>query len=295
MVTLLLTANDAAGVANTTDPSGEEALVVAPGATVTLQLVSDRQLAKPEWLRDGMPFVPTTTGLKKDRLSATATFTFAGPRAATVTATSVVDGAAVTSNAVRIGPAPVASPRTSPAGSGVSEPVDDVLEPKVGEMDPVFAYVTLAVLGVFALVFLIIAWHTVASITLPQVNGVHHRAAYGSWSERIASIVSILALAVGTVVIFIGAWLGALETRGRLRQRTQTAKLFQSHAAGGLTSAELANLSDILDKASKLRGAIAVVVAGTLIVLCSLWSATSTAATPPAPEPTPHALHSVIA
>jgi hypothetical protein len=100
----------------------------------------------------------------------------------------------------------------------------------------------------------------------------------GTISERVGAVVVLVTTAVGTALLLFGTWFAALEVRGRLRLNPKV----------GVKSLgvpiSLKDLAPIVDAASKLRGTIAVILAGTLVLLGSLWGVTGI--DPSTPNPT---------
>jgi hypothetical protein len=177
---------------------------------------------------------------------------------------------------------PAAAQGQSPTGTTDDPPS----ELEIGELDRPFAYITLLLVAVLATAVGFAVWSVISRVSLPDagttVSG--EEILDGSFGQRIASIVLIVGAGIGGITLIVGAWLAALETRGRLR-----APVKGSDAKGvgtSLGAAELNAIAVILDKFRKLRGAIAVVAAGFLILAISMWGANTMAGAEPAPAPT---------
>ena len=138
-----------------------------------------------------------------------------------------------------------------------------------------------------------------ASATIPKDTIVD-----GTFAERVTALICLLAAAAGVTITLSGAWQAGLETRGRLQL-----KLPEPTPAGldrGPEAEVLEGVAKILDQARRLRGTIAVIAAGALLVglamlFASLWvtskapapspsaSATTSASQSPTAEPSPPA------
>lgn len=85
-------------------------------------------------------------------------------------------------------------------------------------------------------------------------------------------------LGVGALLLLAGAAMAALETRGRLRRGNQP-------VVRSADATQLEALAKILTSASALRGSVATLVAGVLIVLSASYMGAKVGA-PPSPTPT---------
>lgn len=138
-----------------------------------------------------------------------------------------------------------------------------VVETSVGEFDPAFAYVTLAIFGAAIGAALILLNQNI-SLSLPKLTDVPKS---GTYAERLRTYAVVAAVCAGVFALGVGTWLAALEVRGQLR-KTVTVPADAGEETRGLTE----EFSKILDSASKLRGTVAVLVAGVVLLLGALWS-----------------------
>lgn len=134
-----------------------------------------------------------------------------------------------------------------------------VAEVEVGEYDGTFAVVSGVVAAVVA-----------AAAVFFLVRGVSlDLSDKASYAEQLRTIAVVAAVCVGVVLLAAGTWLAALEVRGRQRARAVTVR----PAAAGLAADEVAGaVAKVLESASKMRGTVAVLVAGTALMLGALWA-----------------------
>lgn len=154
-----------------------------------------------------------------------------------------------------------------------------VNETSIGGYDKVFTYVLLAIVVVACLAISLAVWTVVQRILLPNSaeTGVE---LFGTWAERTAAITILVALGAGVVVLLLGAWLAALETRGRLHLRVPVEK-----TRGGV-SESLKALAEVIEKFKTVRGSIAVLIVGAVVVGAACWAAASMATIGNSPSPT---------
>lgn len=233
-------------------------LQVADGDVVTLTATSDGdELGEVTWSVDGNRFTGSTPVETDDPKSKAIEIAIAGSdnHGAYVAASSSSN-----SNSVSLG-------ETDAVGSDVEDERGPVTEVEVGEMNRPFAYISLLVLAGFAGAIVFITWRIVSRIALPASVAVpQDELVFGTWAERSASIVDIITLAGGLVTILVGAWLAAIETRGRLRIRTSAGVDTKLGDRTTLDSQTAEAIAAILGKVRRFRGAITVIVAGVLIV-----------------------------
>ena len=198
-------------------------------------------------------------------------------------------------------------------GSVVSEPEEPpavpapaVAEVAVGFYDKNFTLVTGVVAGVIGVAVLVVVGWIVTQIGLPDVVAKRPPVTtaptvsepFGSWLERVRAIIAIAAGGAGIMLLVFGAWMAALETRGRLKVETKL-NLPGSDSLGMLNATSIASLDAItkaigeaLEKSitalKSTRGTIAVVVAGLVLVLLALvGTSTLELGVMPVPEPSP--------
>lgn len=141
-------------------------------------------------------------------------------------------------------------------------PPTGVAEVSSGEYDPDFALKGLVAVAVLAVLGLGLAWLIIRAVSLPAAGTdiPAEVARDGTFTERVAAMIYALVAAAGVAITLVGAWLAALETRGRLTTRKQEA---QPGVARGV---DVDAAVKVLEVFKFLRGTIAVIVAGVLIV-----------------------------
>jgi hypothetical protein len=188
-----------------------------------------------------------------------------GTQAVVVTATakSAADGTSKTSDPLTLEPkAATPAANAGAAGEGAGDPVSELA---VGEYDPQFALVAGATLGFLAVLVILL------------LNGFVADTHGGSAAEQLRLVAVTGAMYVGALLLAAGAWLAAIETRGRARRVAVSAR---SAPHRGATAEDVGK---VLDAARRLRGTIAVLAAGTALLLGALW--TVGRASIPAPAP----------
>lgn len=185
----------------------------------------------------------------------------------------------------------------------VAKAADDPVTPKtpepgvdesaVGEYDKPFAAWTFVAVLALSIVVLVAGLMIVAAIKIPNQAFIElgdNQQVYGTWSERLGSIVAVVTLVVGAIVLLLGVWMGGLETRGRLRDPKLAAEAAKAQTRAGSVDGDA--IAAVLEKLRRMRATVAVIAAGALLVLCALWSMTSIASVSldqpdPAPSATP--------
>lgn len=100
------------------------------------------------------------------------------------------------------------------------------------------------------------------------------------YGETTAFIAFLVLASLATILLLVGAYLGALETRGRLRRRVEPGSIVVTMAKAkvGLSSAgtpiDVEKVIDasagLLDKIGFLRGATAVIGAAVIVFVCAI-------------------------
>jgi hypothetical protein len=178
-------------------------------------------------------------------------------------------------------------PATPPTPTGDKTVVDV----EVGEFDPLFTVISGAIFATFAVLVVLFAHSIIEKVGVPPFQLLTaEQIPLGSWTERIGAVVVLATTTVGTVLLLIGAWLAALEVRGRLRRKDEQGKTIRAVSVKkGLALPSAEDLAKVMDAAGKLRGTIAVLFAGVAILLGSLWAAAGIDADQPPPT-TPQTL-----
>lgn len=188
-----------------------------------------------------------------------------------MTATPPENGSDKTSNRVEL-------KKKSQESSSLSQPAQAsaVSEVKVGEYDGAFAAWAGAVLTVLTAVGLILLARSI-SLRFPALDSPPPNAI--SYLEQLRGFAVVAATYAGIIALAVGAWLAALEVRGRLSLRKRTLV-----TRGVTPSRGPLDVVEILNASSKLRGTIAMVVAAVALLLGALWT---TGRFPGAASPTP--------
>jgi len=102
----------------------------------------------------------------------------------------------------------------------------------------------------------------------------------GSFVEAIAAYVFVAVTGASVALLFAGAWMAALEVRGRLRTVSVTTDDDDAVGSRGLgdgVTAALEKLPEIIKQFSLARGTIAVLVTGAVLILAVCISAANVA------------------
>ncbi len=163
---------------------------------------------------------------------------------------------------------------------------EHVVEVQPGVYDKAFARatgVTAAVLG-GALVLISLISILRFSLEAAQVTVTSGWVA-NTLADRIAGAVQLLALALGGTMLVAGAWQAALEVRGRL---TVTVHAKGGASTRGVSPVDLGEaVSKVLEVLKGMRGTVATLGVGALVVLGALWSSASVATSSHGPQPSP--------
>ncbi|MDQ0663385.1 hypothetical protein QFZ35_001883 [Arthrobacter ulcerisalmonis] len=169
--------------------------------------------------------------------------------------------------------------------SKLSDPNEDagdrVRETSIGGYDNIFTYVLLAIVVVACVAVSWAAWSVILRIPLPN-SPITDEKLFGTWAERTAAITILVALAGGLVVLLLGSWLAGLETRGRLHLKVPVTG---NGGPRGEISDSLKALAEVLEKLKTVRGSIAVLFVGAVVVGSACWAAASIATQGNAPSP----------
>ena len=160
-------------------------------------------------------------------------------------------------------PAPVSPPAT-PGTPGTPATTQPPAEPPP-EFHKAFAAVTG---GAALLLAALLLWRptlTAWDITKDDWLGDHGATAF-------AASVAVPLTVFGGLLVMIGAWMAAVEWRGRFKKEP-AAKV---QARGGVVD----SLDEIITAVGKLRGAALVLVAGALLMLGAAWIGQSSADSP---------------
>ncbi len=268
---------------------------VAGTARVTLLAVSDpadTAMTEVMWTRDGKDWTVDAgdKGIDIDDQAATGTvsrtFTAAGNFVEFgVTATVAGASSSATLTLVEKSADDGAGKDPGPADGAITE-VD------IGEMDPGFAYFGGVFTAVLVALLAIGMWLTLRGIALPAESTTlgPGQVLSGGYGERVSSIVLVLAAFTGIILLVVGAYLAALETRGRLR----TVKVTQPDDGdrgplGDTSDLVVKGLQVVVENLRFMRGTVAVLLTGLLLLGIAMWASVSLASptvVSPAPAPT---------
>lgn len=252
--------------------------------TTTFELVAtaSEAVTSIEWVTEkGDPITPVGSPVTTTTTS-TASFSIAQTGGVYVARAKKSASSSATSAPVKV------SKKAAPPDKAVSG--KNVYEVEVGEFSWVFTIIT----GLISLALAgAVAWvvaEIIFDIKLPNL-GTHTKDQIpnGTWTERTGSIVILIAAGVGTIVLALGTWFAGLEVRGRLRRPSKGEKPKTGIAVTKGALDVVTKLPEVLAEAAKLRGTVAVIVAGALILIGALWAATALDPenTTPAPQETP--------
>ena len=162
----------------------------------------------------------------------------------------------------------------------------DVSQTDLGVFDARFAYLTLALVVILCAGVGFLAWTIAGMVKLPEASATIPKDTFvdGTFAERATALICLLAAAAGVMITLIGAWQAGLETRGRLQL-----KLAQhtGEPDRGAEAEVLKGVAEILDQARRLRGTIAVIAAGALLVAFAMLFASLSVTNGRAPAPSP--------
>ncbi|WP_062517086.1 hypothetical protein [Demequina gelatinilytica] len=154
-----------------------------------------------------------------------------------------------------------AAPEPEPGG---------VAEPEPGEHSTAFTVVAgaVAVLAIGAAWFGI--WQLVDVVGLADAPRQVRKGTQlnGTWSERMLGTAVLLLLAIGVALLVVAAFLGALETRGRLRRAARTARML---AAEGMAVDDA--VPKVVEAMRGSRAVVVIAVAGAAVVAVAGWAA----------------------
>lgn len=256
---------------------------VASGVRVTLRANPGRDAAtvtEPQWLLNGEEWTAgdgiedDTTGLPSR------TFKPDGKHGKEITLKAKVDGQEdISEPPVKLGKPPKKADETP----------NDVSEVVVGEYDPRFSAVAGSVLVLVLIAIGAAGWQISDSLlplsdalpvpvgavppSAPPLDPTTHVA------SRTASLVQVATAFAGIFSLAVGAYLAALETRGRLRPAAQPVQ----------TRGTLTELVNFIEPLRRLRGTAAAFAVGLVLVLASLFATTSSRPPDPAASSTPAA------
>lgn len=247
--------------------------------TVRAKADGDQQITDPVWLLDGNPWmaaegiVDSTT----DNGRPSRTFAPDGKYDKPITVQARVGGQEVTSNPVTLG-----TLATPDGGNGDNGQVSEVA---AGEYDPHFTLLAGIFLGLALSAVMAAGWLSSASLLpldepLPVPTGGASVAALDSTQHvatRTKSLVQVATLFAGILCVAVGAFLAALEARGRLRRDTsQPVETIRG---------PLGELVNLLEPLRRMRGTAIAFGLGAVLILASLFTVTTaTLVVDPAPS-----------
>lgn len=188
-------------------------------------------------------------------------------------------------NAAAAGDTSVTIKVTPVTPAPATDPLDDL---KNGLFDKGFTARTGAVALLLALVVVVLTARGVAAVELPARTAVltDTEIPFGTFPERVAAIVAISALGLGALVLIVGAWMGLLETRGRLKlvpattvevPNAEHVGIMDLGTPAGALKDILTSGGALMDSFKGMRATAAALFCGAVVVLAALWSVTSVA------------------
>jgi hypothetical protein len=181
-------------------------------------------------------------------------------------------------------------PKNNATSATVEEPPQDsavkvIVEPAVGEFSPVFAVVmgvvVLAISTGIAMFFASAITEAVSRLPESSQNVSKDLVTVPSPSETTGFIAMLVLAGLATILMLFGAYLAALETRGRLRRSiTPTSIVVSAGQRPGTVQTEaiasdvekvLVAASGLVDKLGMLRGTTAVIASAVLLYICAVW------------------------
>lgn len=282
-MTLTFTATNQAGKSAETSSDGSVLTLEADeGADVTFTLTSPDKIDQPVIKRQEDDQAVDVDYDVSDPKRVTAVYkatTFG-----TFLASATLAGTPTTADqGVRLVKAAAAT--TQPVGRDPQE--DQPSEIEVGEFDRWFAISTLLFATLISAGVGFVVWTVISRVFLPAAGALvaEDQVPDGTFGQRAALILLSITAGIGGVTLITGAWLAALETRGRLRAAIKNT----DPGKGGIAAAELKEVGNVIDKVRKLRGSIAVVLSGLLILALTIWGVRPLTGATPTPTSTPTA------
>lgn len=161
-----------------------------------------------------------------------------------------------------------------------------LVEPAVGEFSPWFAIivgiVVLAMSTAVAMFFAEAISDAVAKLPDSSQNVSKDLVTVPSPAETQGFIAMLVLAGLATILMLIGAYLAALETRGRLRRRISPTSIVvtagqrpgtvQTEAIASDVEKVLTAAAGLVDKFGMLRGTTAVIASAVLLYVCAVWA-----------------------
>jgi hypothetical protein len=268
---------DGSKVLAITPPQEVTLTVTAPGGT-TADLVSVT--------KDGAAF-PVTFAPAPNVAGATAAGMPAASTAALVGSFTAADETAFGTYVVTVGTdsATVVLRAAETEGDEPAEtPPEEVIEVQPGVYDREFALATGIAAAILSVLIVVGTLVMMGRFSLEAAQAtITEGWVTNTLSERVAGVVQLGALAVGGVLLFLGAWQAALEVRGRLSAQVTAAG---EPVERGVEDGDLGeSVAKVVDSLRRARGTIATLTVGTVVILGSLWSAAHVASSSHGPEP----------
>jgi hypothetical protein len=205
---------------------------------------------------------------------------------------------------------PVWAAAAGTSADGADVPDRYVFEVEKGLWDQRFAWVTGIVTGVAIVLEIILTASITSSIGLASAAQTVAKGDVlnGTFVERFGAYLAVIALMLGVAILTFGGWLAALELRGRLSVAKPTtvsiaAPPGSNELSGFEPSVVLEAVGTMAEKLGRVRGTVAVFVAGIVLVVSALAVGATliaasavnadsaapipTSPTPAAPSPTP--------
>lgn len=247
-----------------TNEEGELVLSAAPDTVVLLTVTVPPQLQTKDlsWLRDGKD----AQGLQVESDKKTASLPSIDEQTAGryVVRAKLADDSTKDSNALQLKQQVAADESEEEAGGG-----ENVVLPPIGEWSRGFAWVTGITAAVLYIVVVGAVIQRLVDIGVPDqvLNVGENQEISGTFGESLAATLLLLGVALGALLTVFGGWMAALEVRGRMTSKPVVAPVGVARGPEGV------DIPGMIDKAAKLRGTVATLLAGVAIMLGVVWGA----------------------
>ncbi|MCK0110938.1 hypothetical protein MWU75_02135 [Ornithinimicrobium sp. F0845] len=256
---------------------GGALLEVLPGTQITLVLAAAAPagdedgtgLADLQWTRGGETWQPPDDAVVVEDGEHRVTLTAEGEVFSTYQATATVGTETAQSNTLEV--------RERAKAAAPDKATESVAEIAVGEYDSAFAkrgFIALVIAVVTVAVFQLI-W--ISEVTVPDTTATltDDQQVMGTFAERMVSRVVLIGATTGIILLLVGAYLAALETRGRLRLPGQAPAVRVDGVRGTVSDLLKDTLEPVLKAMQSMRGMMATLVVGGLILGGSLLLAST--------------------
>lgn len=246
-------------------PTGDPDLEIKVGPDAVVTLTPDPTDGDPKlWCDD--------EDVSSEHSIATGTWTLQGGAREGTFQAKWADGKVSNKVVVAVDPDPNKSPGSP----------ETVAEVKPGVYDRGFA---IAVLVLFLLGAALIAAFFFTSSSSSTVKPLAEKPDY---EAQVLAVSTLFALAVGGLVLLAGAAMAALEVRGRLTKEPAPSPSVRAAGTAETIKEAFAGAANLMSEARTVRGTVLVILAGTAIVMASLFFVScGSSSDDPSSDPTP--------